>query len=68
MANSISGNNWQESKFYNALDERYHQAGQVMKYISATTTNNHDFPINSTPYVENAPTSHGNYINTNIKK
>jgi len=30
MANGISSNNQQEGKFYDALDEWYHQVGHVM--------------------------------------
>lgn len=57
MANGISGNNRQEGKFYEALDQWYHQAGQVMKHVSATTTDNVEFQSNSTPDVESTPTT-----------
>ena len=57
MANGISGNNRHESKFYEALDEWYHQAGQVMKHVSATTTDNADFHTNSSPDVDSTPSS-----------
>ena len=57
LANGISGNNRQESKFYDALDQWYHQAGQVFKYVSTTTNDNADFPTNSSPEVDNVPIS-----------
>ncbi len=57
MANGISCNNQQESKFYKALDEWYHQADQVMKYVSTTTRDNVDFHTNSLLDMDNAPTS-----------
>jgi len=57
MANSIFGNNRQENKFYNALNEYYYQVGQVIKHIFATTTDNHKFPTNFIPNVKSASTS-----------
>ncbi len=57
LANGISGNNRQEGKFYDALDEWYHQAGQVMKHVSATTTDNVEIQTNSAQDVESAQTS-----------
>ena len=39
LANSISGNNKHECKFYDSLDQWWHQAGSVLKHISATTDN-----------------------------
>ena len=49
LANGISGNNRQESKFYDALDQWYHQAGQIFKHVSATANDSADFPTNSSP-------------------
>ena len=42
-SNDIYTNNWQESKFYNALDKWYHQDGQIMYHVPATTTYNVEF-------------------------
>lgn len=57
MANGISGNDRHESKFYEAMDEWWHQAGQVMKHVSATTTDNTNCQNNSSPDVDNWPQS-----------
>jgi len=57
LANGISGNNRQESKFYDALDQWYHQTGQVFKHVSATTHDSVDFPTNSSPEIESATVS-----------
>jgi hypothetical protein len=57
LANGISGNNRQESKFYEAMDEWYHQAGQVFKHVSATTTDNTKNLANSPSEVESMPSS-----------
>jgi hypothetical protein len=57
LANGISGNNRQEGKFYEALDEWYHQAGQVMKHVSATTTDNAQSQTNSVQENEGAQIS-----------
>ena len=38
MTNGISGNARHESKFFNIMDEWWHQTGQVMKHVLATTT------------------------------
>ena len=40
LANSISGNNTHECKFYDSLDQWWHQARSVLKHVSATTTDN----------------------------
>ena len=40
LANSISGNNRHECKFYDSLDQWWYQVGFVLKHVSATTTNN----------------------------
>lgn len=37
LANSISGNGRHECKFYDSIDHWWHQAGSVMKHVSATT-------------------------------
>ena len=39
LANSVSGNDRHECKFYDSLDQWWHQAGSVMKHVSATTMN-----------------------------
>ena len=57
LANGFLGNNRQKNKFYDALDQWYYQAGQVFKHVSATTNDNADFPTNSSPEVDCAPTS-----------
>ena len=57
LANGISGNNRQESKFFDALDQWYHQAGQIFKHVSATTNDSANFPTNSSPEVDSAPIS-----------
>jgi hypothetical protein len=57
LANGISGNNRQESKFYDALDQWYHQTGQVFKHVSATTHDSVDFQTNSSPKVDSATIS-----------
>ncbi|KAG0574894.1 hypothetical protein KC19_VG300500 [Ceratodon purpureus] len=57
LANGISDNNPQESKFYDALDRWYHQAGQVFKDVSATTNDSANFQTNSSPEIESTPTS-----------
>ena len=57
LANGISCNNRQKNKFHDALDQWYHQAGQVFKYVSATTNDSVDFPSNYFLEVENAPIS-----------
>ena len=49
MANGISGNARHESKFFDAMDEWWHQTGQVMKDVSATTTSHEENQSNSTP-------------------
>ncbi len=49
MANNISGNDRHESKFYEAMDEWWHQAGQIMKHVSATTTDQTDVDSNISP-------------------
>ena len=51
LANGISCNNQQESKFYDALDQWYHQAGQCFKHVSATTNDSADFPTNYSPSI-----------------
>ena len=40
LANSICGNNKHECKFYDPLDQWWHQAGSVLKHVSATTMDN----------------------------
>ena len=57
MTNSISKNNRQEEKFYDALGEWYHQTRQVMKHVLATTTDNIEFQTNSSCNAESAPIS-----------
>ena len=57
LANGISCNNHQESKFYDALDQWYHQADQVFKHVSATTNDSAESPINFSPEVDSAPLS-----------
>jgi hypothetical protein len=47
MAKGISGSARHESKYYEALDEWWHQAGHIMKHVLATTTSNGEFHINS---------------------
>ena len=37
LANEILGNAHHESKFFEVIDEGWHQVGQVMKHVSATT-------------------------------
>jgi hypothetical protein len=37
MANGISSNDCHKSKFYDAMDEWWHQTGQVMRHVSAAT-------------------------------
>ena len=49
MANGISGNVHHESKFFEAIDEWWHQAGQVMKHVSASIASNGENQSNSTP-------------------
>ena len=49
MDNSILGNDHHESKYYEAMDEWWHQAGQIMKHVSATTNDNSNNQSNSTP-------------------
>jgi len=44
------------ANFYDTLNEWYHQARQEMKHVSISTTNNVEFPINSSPNVESTPT------------
>ena len=57
LANGISCNNQQENKFYDSLDQWYHQAGQVLKHVSTTTNDSADCPTNSSPKVDSAPIS-----------
>ena len=40
LANSISGNNRHECKFYDSLDQWWHQARSVLKHVNATTMDN----------------------------
>ena len=49
MANGILGNARHESKFFDAMDEWWHQTGQVMKHVSATTASHEENQSNSTP-------------------
>ena len=49
MANGISRNARHESKFFDAMDEWWHQTGQVMKHVSATTASHEENQSNSTP-------------------
>lgn len=56
MANQISGNDRHESKFYEAMDEWWHQAGQIMKHVLATTNASEEFQ-GSTPEVDSSPSS-----------
>ena len=49
MANGISGNARHESKFFDAIDEWWHQTGQIMKHVSATTASHEENQSNSTP-------------------
>ena len=53
MANNISGNDRHESKFYEAMDEWWHQAGQIKKHVSATTNDQADLDSNSSPNEDN---------------
>ena len=39
LANLVSENNRHECKFYDSLDQWWHQAGSVIKHMSATTMN-----------------------------
>ena len=48
LAKGILENVCYESKFYKAINEWWHQARQVMKYILATTTNYEKNQSNST--------------------
>ena len=48
MANGISGNAHHESKVFDAMDEWWHQTGQVMKHVSATTASYEENRSNST--------------------
>jgi hypothetical protein len=57
MANGISGNDCHERKFYDAMDEWWHQTGQMMKHVSITTTNNMDFHNTSSPKMDSLPDS-----------
>ena len=49
MANGISENAHHESKFFDAMDEWWHQTGQVMKHISATIASHEESQSNSIP-------------------
>ena len=40
LANSISRNNKHECKFYDSLDQWWHQVGSVLKHVNATTMDN----------------------------
>ena len=41
LANSISGNDWHECKFYDSIVHWWHKADHsVMKHVSATTMDN----------------------------
>jgi hypothetical protein len=40
LANSVSGNDRHECKFYDSIDHWWHQAGSVMKHVSTTTMDN----------------------------
>ena len=48
MENRISGNVRYESKFFDAMDEWWHQTGQVMKHVSAITASHEENQNNST--------------------
>ncbi len=60
MANGISGNDRHESKFFEAMDVWWHQAGQVMKRVSATTDDTGEFQTSTTPNMINSPHSTSN--------
>ena len=47
MANGISGNAHHESKFFDAMDEWWHQIRQIMKHVSATTVSHEENKSNS---------------------
>lgn len=49
LANGISGNDRRECQFFDSMDEWWHQAGQVMKHVSATTDNSKEIGENCTP-------------------
>ena len=49
MANGISKNARHERKFFDAIDEWWHQTRQVMKHVSATTSSYGENQSNSTP-------------------
>ena len=58
MVNRISRNACHESKFFEDMDEWWHQVGQVMKHVSATTVSNEENQSNSTlDEVENLTTT-----------
>ena len=40
LANSISENNRHECKFYDSLDQWWHQTRSVLKHVTGTTTDN----------------------------
>ena len=47
MANGISRNAHHESKFFDAMDEWWHQIEQVMKHVSTTTASHGENQSNS---------------------
>ena len=49
MANGISGNARHESKFFDAMEEWWHQNRQVMKHVLATIASHEENQSNSTP-------------------
>lgn len=40
MSNGVSGERWHECKFYDSIDQWWHQTGTVMKHVSASANDN----------------------------